>query len=62
MRDATKEFAPFERKENPTGRHPRPRVGATRRKRENELKRRMAAEQSQQQQKAAPQKGNGKKK
>lgn len=63
MYDASKECAPFERKENPTGRHPRPRVGATQRKRDREMKRRMAAGDSQQQQqKSAPQKGNGKKK
>lgn len=29
MTDATKEFAPFERKEKSTGGHPRPRTGAT---------------------------------
>lgn len=62
MYDATREYAPFERKENPSGRHPRPRIGATQKKRERELKRRMAAGDSQQQQKSAPQKGNGKKK
>lgn len=36
MSDAAKEFAPFERPANPSGRHPRSRVGATAKKRKKE--------------------------
>lgn len=34
------EFKPFTRSENPTGRHPRPRIGATAKKRKREMARR----------------------
>ena len=41
--DATKEFAPFEKKANPSGGHPRPRKGATAKKRARHAERRPAA-------------------
>lgn len=41
--DATKEHAPLEKKANPTGGHPRPRKGATAKKRARLAERRPAA-------------------
>lgn len=57
-RDCSKEHAPFERKSDNAGKHPRPRKGATAKKREREASRsrdRQAVE------KTAPQKGDKKK-
>lgn len=42
MRDATEEFKPFERKANTAGGHPRPRKGATAKKRARREERRAA--------------------
>lgn len=41
--DATKEHAPVEKKANPTGGHPRPRKGATAKKRARQAERRPTA-------------------
>lgn len=45
-RDATKEHAPVEKKSDSSGRHPRPRTGATAKKRarENAARERMGSE------------------
>lgn len=47
-RDATKEHAPVEKKNDPSGRHPRPRTGATAKKRarENAARERMGSEKA----------------
>lgn len=47
-RDATKEHAPVEKKNDPSGRHPRTRTGATAKKRarENAARERMGSEKS----------------
>lgn len=40
MSDASKEHKPFDKPANPSGRHPRSRVGATAKKRERQANRR----------------------
>lgn len=55
-RDCSKEHAPFERKSDNAGKHPRPRKGATAKKRAKE-----AAGRDRQVEKPAPQKGGKKK-
>lgn len=60
MYDASKEFKPFEKKDNGTS-HPRPRKGATAKKRAKEAASRERLGAEKKQAPAAPQK-NGKKK